>query len=526
MPATGPVNIVASTDITDAETKMTTRPDGPDASTLPSILADMGVIGTSTADEEEEEAEEHFEISIVQKMLSAVVGSVLTSLLGMLQPCQRASKEHVTLTRSSVTPLDVVRVRLQSQHRPAPVTHEIPRFSAHSAPPSFSNLPPNLGVTACCREVFWVNNNASFCVAGATSATSAPEVQANLSIRNPNATAAIAAECAVEETQRRTINSTMDGLRKIARHEGLSTLWRGLSPTLVMAVPANVIYLAGYDWLRSSRASPLRRARVSDASAPLVAGSCARVLAALAVSPVELFRTRMQARPGGATGAGGAGSFRETLAGVREMVERSGYRSLWRGLGLTLWRDVPFSALYWWGYEAGRDGLAGWREGREEASGTSAAGSRNVPRRRTAAAAGVAAARGRQSHGATLVDSFVAGGVSGALASIVTTPFDVGKTRQQVLQQEQAAASSSTPRTSTAATAAVRPEDRSMPRFLWHIFKEEGAAGLFRGWVPRTLKVAPACAIMISSYEVGKKMAASSKAAAVAAAAAAAAEDE
>jgi solute carrier family 25 protein 39/40 len=46
-----------------------------------------------------------------------------------------------------------------------------------------------------------------------------------------------------------------------------------------------------------------------------------------------------------------------------------------------------------------------------------------------------------------------------------------------------------------------------MPRFLYHIWKEEGARGLFRGWAPRMLKVAPACAIMISSYEVGKKMA-------------------
>jgi len=379
-------------------------------------------------------------------------------------------------------------------------------------------------VTACCREVFWVNNNASFCVAGATSATGSTEATTTLHYRNAsanaNTTAAAAAECAVEETQRRTINSTLDGLRKIARHEGLSTLWRGLSPTLVMAVPANVIYLAGYDWLRSSRASPLRRARVSDASAPLVAGSCARVLAALAVSPVELFRTRMQARPGRAPGAGGEGSFRETLAGVREMVERSGYRSLWRGLGLTLWRDVPFSALYWWGYEAGRDGLAGWREGRDTTGSSAASITDAQKRRKTTAAA--AAARGRQSHAATLVDSFVAGGLSGALASIVTTPFDVGKTRQQVLQQEQAAAA---PRPSSttlkAAPAVVRPEERSMPRFLWHIFKEEGAAGLFRGWVPRTLKVAPACAIMISSYEVGKKMASSSKAAALAAAAAA-----
>ncbi|TKA70650.1 hypothetical protein B0A49_01965 [Cryomyces minteri] len=46
-----------------------------------------------------------------------------------------------------------------------------------------------------------------------------------------------------------------------------------------------------------------------------------------------------------------------------------------------------------------------------------------------------------------------------------------------------------------------------MPRFIWHIFKTEGTAGLFKGWAARCLKVAPACAIMISSYEIGKKMA-------------------
>ncbi len=46
-----------------------------------------------------------------------------------------------------------------------------------------------------------------------------------------------------------------------------------------------------------------------------------------------------------------------------------------------------------------------------------------------------------------------------------------------------------------------------MPRFLYSIWCEEGVGGLWRGWAARCLKVAPACAIMISSYEVGKKMA-------------------
>lgn len=43
-----------------------------------------------------------------------------------------------------------------------------------------------------------------------------------------------------------------------------------------------------------------------------------------------------------------------------------------------------------------------------------------------------------------------------------------------------------------------------MGRILKSIMVRDGAAGFFRGVVPRAVKVAPACAIMISSYEMGK----------------------
>jgi len=288
-----------------------------------------------------------------------------------------------------------------------------------------------------------------------------------------------AADCAVDETRRKTFNSTLDGLRKIARNEGPTSLWRGLSPTLVMAIPANVIYFTGYDSLRSNPHSPIHN-HVPDAYAPLIAGSIARVAAASVISPIEMFRTRMQA----ATSGSGAGVFAETLGGLRKMVHADGYTSLWRGLTLTMWRDVPFSGIYWWGYETVRNALTDMRDPPH---------SRIRSRSRSRS-------QSDSNHTSTFVDSFIAGAVSGGVASVVTTPFDVGKTRQQVLQHEPKEAGPN-------AKAGVRPEDKSMPRFLYHIMKEEGFAGLFRGWVPRTLKVAPACAIMISSYEVGKKMA-------------------
>ncbi|KAK8243546.1 mitochondrial carrier domain-containing protein [Phyllosticta capitalensis] len=415
---------------------------------------------------EENDAPE--DISITQKMLSAVTGSILTSLL--------------------VTPLDVVRVRLQAQTHPPPAsrpTHPRPvpvLSSLNPAQPHFSNIPPNLGVTACCREVFWVTNNASYCVAGPTTV--------------PTTLPTSAKSCAVEETQRKTFNSTFDGLRKIARNEGPRTLWRGLSPTLVMTIPANVIYFAGYDWLRTSHKSPIKQ-NISDSYSPLVAGSTARVLAAIAVSPIEMFRTRMQATHTNHANTTGS-HFRDTLHGVRDLVRESGWTSLWRGLGLTLWRDVPFSAIYWWGYETGRNMLIDERErkrSRELDRLGSGVRSRSKSRSRC---------RSEEDHTATLVDSFVAGASSGAVAAFVTTPFDVGKTRQQVVRH----AGGSKPAAPGSELAhALKPEEQSMPRFLWHIFKEQGFPGLFRGWAARCLKVAPACAIMISTYEMGKKMA-------------------
>ncbi|CAK7208397.1 Carrier protein, mitochondrial [Sporothrix bragantina] len=397
------------------------------------------------------------EITVLQRMLSATSGSLLTGLL--------------------VTPLDVVRVRLQSQTVSRPVIdfEKLPaNFQKIVATSPGAFRPSDLGVTACCREVFFMNAaNAEMCVAGPKAA------QAEA------AAAAAFPDCAVEQHQKKTINSTIDGLRKIARNEGMTTLWRGLSPTLLMSIPANVIYFTGYEWLRYNPKSPISKT-TPDAYAPLVAGSFARVLAATAVGPIELFRTRLQASQGKAP-------LKDTFQDLHGMVRAHGFHSLWRGLTLTLWRDVPFSGMYWWGYETIRSQLTEMRErrrGRDHLLDLD--GSRRARERRRS--------QSRENHRDTFLDSFAAGSLSGAVASIATMPFDVGKTRTQVFREAQGVASV------PGASAAAVPEEQRMGRLLWHIFRTEGIAGLFKGWIPRTLKVAPACAIMISSYEVGKKV--------------------
>lgn len=241
-------------------------------------------------------------------------------------------------------------------------------------------------------------------------------------------------------------SGTLDAFIKIVRNEGIKSLWSGLPPTLVMAVPATVIYFTCYDQLCAAL-----RVRMGERAqeAPLLAGAIARVGSATVISPLELIRTKMQSRKQ---------TYRELTDCIRSAVQAEGRLSLWRGLGPTLLRDVPFSAMYWYNYERGKRLLCERCNTREP----------------------------------TFTMTFISGAVSGSIAAIVTLPFDVVKTRRQVeLGELQAKNLSHQVSTSTLSV-------------MSRIVAQDGFSGLFRGFLPRLIKVAPACAIMISTYEFGK----------------------
>lgn len=247
------------------------------------------------------------------------------------------------------------------------------------------------------------------------------------------------------------ITGTWSGMRTIAQYEGFTTLFRGLSLMLVMAVPSNVGYFVGYEYLRDHL--PLE----SEALRPLVAGGVARALVASVSSPVELLRTRLQTYSG-PPGASRGEAFKVVLAGVRGMVRSEGVASLWRGLVLTLYRDVPFSGIYWMSVELVKRRLA-----------------------RTAYF------QRHPEH--SLVQSFVAGVTGGVTAAVFTAPFDVGKTRRQV-----------------AGAQGSRSAGVGTMKMLMEIVRTEGVGALYVGAVPRILKVAPASALMISTYDTVKKL--------------------
>ncbi|XP_051792366.1 probable mitochondrial glutathione transporter SLC25A39 isoform X1 [Erpetoichthys calabaricus] len=331
-------------------------------------------------------------ITPLQQMLASGTGALFTSLF--------------------VTPLDVVKIRLQAQRTPF-----YRALAVDSVPWSSVIRQSKWKCFLYCNGLMdhlYVCENGSGCTSW---------------YKTPN-----------------HFRGTVDAFVKITRYEGVRSLWSGLPPTLVMAVPATVIYFTCYDQLRDF----LRYGMGYQGSQiPLVAGALARLGAVTVISPLELIRTKMQSRQL---------SYRELHTCIQMAVAQGGWLSLWRGWGPTILRDVPFSALYWFNYELVKAQLC------ERYS----------------------------VHEATFKMSFTAGAISGAIAAIMTLPFDVVKTQRQIELGEM----------ETLKVSSRKPTSTWL--IMRRIHTESGIRGLFAGFMPRVIKVAPACAVMISTYEFGK----------------------
>lgn len=81
-------------------------------------------------------------------------------------------------------------------------------------------------------------------------------------------------------------------------------------------------------------------------------------------------------------------------------------------------------------------------------------------------------------------ETIMVGALSGGLAAVVTTPFDVMKTRMMTAPQG-------------------RPVSMSMVAFS--ILRHEGPLGLFKGAVPRFFWIAPLGAMNFAGYELARK---------------------
>lgn len=140
-------------------------------------------------------------------------------------------------------------------------------------------------------------------------------------------------------------------IRDITRHEGYTGFFRGLNAGIGQIVPYMGLFFALYEGFKPVMADMSLPFSSGDA----VAGVSASVLSKSAVFPLDTVRKRLQVQ----------GPTRERYIGGKKMpayergvlrtlttiVQREGWRSLYRGLSVSLIKAAPASAVTMWTYE-------------------------------------------------------------------------------------------------------------------------------------------------------------------------------
>jgi solute carrier family 25 protein 39/40 len=227
--------------------------------------------------------------------------------------------------------------------------------------------------------------------------------------------------------------TVLEEANEIKKSRGIRGFWSGTSTALMMSIPNTVVYMTAYEKCKSSLSQ-----RVFNDHPPTyvagISGAIARMISVSVVAPFELVRT-MQS-------SGNSGGF---LSIAKAIVQQNGARGLYKGWSSTIMRDCPFSALYWFSFEA-------------------------IKPIATKSLRTIAHSEDSFSPMAT----FISGSTAGTIAAVITHPFDVLKTKQQL--------SAST----TGTLSFLRNSSFQI---------------LTRGLGLRLLTVIPACGIIITVYE-------------------------
>jgi hypothetical protein len=122
-------------------------------------------------------------------------------------------------------------------------------------------------------------------------------------------------------------DSTLDALRKIVEHEGLSGLYSGMSGSLIGVASTNFAYFYWYSVVRTLYTK--YRAGHPGTAAELSLGALAGAIAQVFTIPVAVITTRQQTQP--------KGEKKGLFATGKEVVEsEDGWSGLWRGLKASL----------------------------------------------------------------------------------------------------------------------------------------------------------------------------------------------
>ncbi|XP_077177517.1 mitochondrial glutamate carrier 1 isoform X3 [Paroedura picta] len=261
--------------------------------------------------------------------------------------------------------------------------------------------------------------------------------------------------------------SMSDCLIKTIRSEGYFGMYRGAAVNLTLVTPEKAIKLAANDFFRHHLSKDGKKLTLLK---EMLAGCGAGTCQVIVTTPMEMLKIQLQdagriaaqkklmaaqAQLSPSTSAGAAESVVEArttaMQITRELLRNKGIAGLYKGLGATLLRDVPFSIVYFPLF-----------------ANLNKLGQKSPDVK------------------APFYVSFLSGCLAGSTAAVAVNPCDVIKTRLQSLQR------GINEDTYSGITDCARK-----------IWKKEGPTAFFKGAYCRALVIAPLFGIAQVVYFIG-----------------------
>lgn len=227
-----------------------------------------------------------------------------------------------------------------------------------------------------------------------------------------------------------------DCLKQIAAKEGPRRLYKGISSPILMEAPKRATKFACNDEFQKIYKNLFGVDKLTQ-SLSILSGASAGICESFVVVPFELVKIRLQDV---------SSKFTSPVAVVKDIVQKEGILAMYNGLESTMWRHGVWNAGYF--------GIIFQVRALLPTAHTKSQQTRN---------------------------DLIAGTVGGTIGSMLSTPFDVVKSRIQ----------------NTAVVAGVaRKYNWSWPS-LGTIYKEEGFKALYKGFVPKVLRLGPGGGILL-----------------------------
>uniref|UniRef100_A0A7M4FZP2 Mitochondrial glutamate carrier 2 n=1 Tax=Crocodylus porosus TaxID=8502 RepID=A0A7M4FZP2_CROPO len=268
------------------------------------------------------------------------------------------------------------------------------------------------------------------------------------------------AKTRLQNQQREGVYTGMrDCLVKTLRSEGFFGIYRGAAVNLMLVTPEKAIKLAANDFFRQLLSQDGKNLTLSR---EMLAGCGAGTCQVVVTSPMEMLKIQLQdvgrlasshPPPVSASTTEPTSAFRRPSATViaKELLQIQGLAGLYKGLGATLLRDMPFSVIYF-------PLFANINTHGEQHTGEKA----------------------------SFFHSFVSGCVAGSVAAVTVTPLDVLKTRIQTLQK-----------------GLGEDTYNGIIDCAWKIWMHEGPAAFMKGAICRAMVIAPLFGIAQGVYFIG-----------------------